>query len=149
MGSPFRGHPAARGQRQSSRLHPVKGAAGSSTRTPASLGRTADIGMSASDVGVPPYPVALHRERAELGKLSRRVVMLVRMERMLPNLKEYPNKRAFALLESGFRDGFRISCVSSAEVAVFHNLSAMLLCPEVVMDKIEGIPCPGILWHVI
>lgn len=61
----------------------------------------------------------------------------MKVGRLLPFLKVFPNKRAADFLEAGFRDGFPIPCVSSAEVLVYRNLSSVLLRPDVVTAKIE------------
>lgn len=55
---------------------------------------------------------------------------------MLPYLREYPNREAAVLLESGFRDGFIIPCSSVSAVECSRNLASVLLRPEVVAEKL-------------
>lgn len=60
------------------------------------------------------------------------------VQKMLPYLRAYPDRGAAALLEQGFRDGFRIPCESVARVESFRNLSSVFLRPEVVSDKLAS-----------
>lgn len=69
-------------------------------------------------------------------KLSTRGETLVRVDRRLPFLGVHP-KRAALLVELGFRGGFRIPCVSLAEVTLYHNLTSILHSPEVVTANID------------
>lgn len=118
------------GQQRGSWLHPVEDVAGSSTSTNASLGRIANISINARVAAVPMACPVSTVENEELGKLTRRGVTPVKMERMLPYLTEYPNREAAAFLESDFRVGFGYS------VNRIHNLASVLIRPEVVANKI-------------
>lgn len=103
-------------------------------RVAASLGPTADIGMSARDVvATMVSPGVSGKERAEAAKLMLRGATLVKVQKMLPYLREYPDRLAAELLESGFRDGFSIPCVLAGE---FRNLSSVSFRPEVVSTKL-------------
>lgn len=58
------------------------------------------------------------------------------VSRMLPYLREYPDRAAAAVLESGFRDGFIIPCSFAESDGSSRNLSSVGLRPEVVSDKL-------------
>lgn len=79
----------------------------------ANLAQSADAG---TNVPVAAEPIAFlgvsKRERLELAKLTKREVTLVRVQRMLTYLREYPDRNVATFLEAGFRDGFHIPCVS-------------------------------------
>lgn len=57
--------------------------------------------------------------------------------RMLPYLREYPDRQAAAFLESGFTLGFPIPCSSASSDVVPRNLSSVRLRPEVVSEKLR------------
>lgn len=53
-------------------------------------------------------PTVLEKGREEGVKLSQRGETLVRVERMLPHLREYHFRKVADFLKSGFQDGFCI-----------------------------------------
>lgn len=119
------GRPGAPGPRRDVQRHPGKVAAGSLTKEAANLEKSADISMSAQDaVARTVFHAVSVRERAELAKLSQRGVTPVRVQRMLPYLREYPDKKAAAFLESGFREGFPIPCFRR------HLMLLLVICPR-------------------
>lgn len=80
-------------------------------------------------------PGVLGKERGEEAKLRLRGSTPVKVQEMLPFLREYPDRAAAELLEFGFRDGFRIPCVSATLAGEFRNLSSVSVRPEVVSAK--------------
>lgn len=55
---------------------------------------------------------------------------------MRPHLRVYPDRVAAAILEDGFRDGFRIPCADLSPLPVCGNLKSVRMRPEVVTEKL-------------
>ncbi|XP_075715671.1 uncharacterized protein LOC142750558 [Rhinoderma darwinii] len=81
-------------------------------------------------------PDASRSIRAGREMLSRRGATPVRVERMLPFLRGYPNRKVADLLWLGFSEGFRIPCTSVGRDGVVRNLSSALARPDLVTDKL-------------
>lgn len=131
------GQPPAQGQQQGRRLLLERVAVGSTMKGSASLAPSADTSMNVRVAEVPmDCQDVSRRERVELEKLTQRGRTPVKVEKMLPYLRAYPDRAAAVLLEDGFRDGFQIPCSALENLPVCGNLKSVLLRPEVVTSKL-------------
>lgn len=114
-----------------------KGCAGSSTKVHVGLETRVDTSTNARDavVHTPSYAVS-NKERVAQGTSLEKGMMPVRLERMLPFLNRYLVRVAAHLLETGFKEGFRIPSSLREVLPVAENLRSALLHPEVVSAKL-------------
>lgn len=93
-------------------------------------------GMSVKIVGVHTHSCNVLIRPGDLaGNLIGRGEISVRVSKMVPFLREYPNREAAVVLFAGFSKGFSIPCSSPPPLGKVCNLSSGLARPEVVAEK--------------
>lgn len=92
--------------------------------------------MSVPPVGVFIPSLGVLNKDAEKGGILEKGMTPVRVRKMAPFLRRYPNREAAELLELGFTEGFKLHCQLLAAPPLADNLRSAREHPEVVTKKL-------------